>query len=201
MALTDDDYEDGIIELSELGSDAMAAVVAAVESMSEATHELTAKFEQRIKEAEQLATGGSFSDTKSAKRVANNLANDLEIYVRRLAVETTEFHTQHTLATDIFGKIAVISGTDFREDPEDVKTALAAIQEYRVTISASSDSLSELRQKIAALPRMSTAFNRARRRTTAVMDDLLVQLRTGGTQIQDVEQLLIQMIKSAEESS
>ena len=43
------------------------------------------------------------------------------------------------------------------------------------------------------MPRMTTAFNRARRRAIAILEDLLVQLRTASNQIQDVEILLVRM--------
>ncbi len=201
MALTDDDYDDGIIELSERASEAMGAVVGIVEKMSDATKELVAKFAERTKEVIQLTSGGSTPNIKAAKRVSNSLASDLEVYVSRLSVEIPEFHKQHSVAMDTFGKIAIISDTDLEEDPEDIKTALAQIHDYRNGISRSSDSLREFRATIARLPRMTSAFNRARRRTTAIIDDLLVQLRSAENQIQDVEQLLERMLDTTDEGS
>lgn len=200
-ALTDDDFDDGIIELSERASEAMGAVVAIVEKMSDATKELVAKFAERTKEVKQLTSGGSTPNIKAAKRVSNSLASDLEVYVNRLSVEIPEFHKQHSVAMDTFGKIAIISDTDLEEDPEDIKTALAQIHDYRNGISRSSESLREFRATIARLPRMTSAFNRARRRTTAIIDDLLVQLRSAENQIQDVEQLLERMLDTKDEGS
>ena len=200
-ALTDDDFDDGIIELSERASEAMGAVVAIVEKMSDATKELVAKFAERTKEVKQLTSGGSTPNIKAAKRVSNSLASDLEVYVSRLSVEIPEFHKQHSVAMDTFGTIAIISDTDLEEDPEDIKTALAQIHDYRNGISRSSESLREFRATIARLPRMTSAFNRARRRTTAIIDDLLVQLRSAENQIQDVEQLLERMLDTKDEGS
>ncbi len=199
MALTDDD-DDGVIELSERANDAMEAVASAAEKISEATQELGLMFEQRTNEINMLMSDGSTPDKNAVKRVSSKAASDLEVYVKRLSVEILEFHKQHFLAMDTFGKIAMISGSDIEKDPEDIKAALAQIQGYRNTMSDASDSLSELRGSVAGLPRMTTAFNRARRRAMAVMDDLLVQLRTAGNQLQDVEQLLDRMSKPGDQS-
>lgn len=196
MALTDDDYEDGVIDLSERANDAMAAVVGVMERITSATTELAENFEKRTEEVNGLVGGASRPDLKTAKRVANNAANDFEVYVQRLSVEIAEFHKQHTLAMDTFGKVAMISGADFEEDPQEVRRVIATIQGYREGISAASDSVLELRGSAAGLPRMTTAFNRARRRATATMDDLLAQFKTAGSQIQDVEQLLVRLIES-----
>ena len=193
MALTDDDFDEGVIELSELANDAMEAVTAIVKKMTDATNELGLKFKQRTDEINLLATDGITPDIRASKRIANNTANDLEVYVRRLSVEIPEFHKEHSLAMDTFEKIAMISNTDLKEDPDDIKAALLQIQEYRNGVSTSSVELSEFQQSIADMPRMTTAFNRARRRAIAILEDLLVQLRTASNQIQDVEILLVRM--------
>ena len=132
---------------------------------------------------------------KAAKRVSNNAANDLEVYVQRMSVEIPEFHKQHSAGMDAFEKIAMISATDLNEDPEDIRTALAQIQRYREAVSTSSTSLAGFREITAGLPRMTAAFNRARKRAVAVMDDLLVQLRNAESQCRDVEELLERMLE------
>lgn len=198
-ALTDDEYEDGVIELSERATDAMRTVGEIVEKISGATEELGAKFHERTNEVNQLTSGGSSPDLKAVKRVSNSAANNLEVYVSRLSVEIPEFHKQHSLAMDTFGRIAMISSTDLEEDPEDIKTALVQVQDYQNAILGSSDSLLQLRGTIANLPRMTSAFNRARRRTTAIMDDLIAQLRFAVSQVRDVEQLLKRMLDTRDE--
>lgn len=114
-----------------------------------------------------------------------------------MSVEIPEFHKQHSLAMDTFGKMAMISNTDLEEDPKESRTAQIQIGEYRDAISTLSSGLSAFRGTIAGLPRMTTAFNRARRRAVAVLDDLLTQLRMAANQSQDVEQLLERMTDTA----
>lgn len=200
-ALADDDYEEGLLELAERAIDAMGLVVDVVGKMSDATIELGEKLGHRSNEANKLAAGGATLDIKAAKRVSNHAANDLEVFVNRFSVEIPEFHKQHSLAMEAFGKIAIISHTDLDEDPEDAKAALVQIQEYRNALSSSSAAISELREVVAGFPRMTASFNRARRRAVAITDDLLVQFRTAANQIQDVEQLLERMIAATDSSA
>ena len=87
MALVDDDGSEGLIDLSERGNDAMAAVAAVVEKMSHGISELGDRFHQRTTEINELTRG----DSKAAKRVANNAADDLEVYVKRMSVRILNF--------------------------------------------------------------------------------------------------------------
>ena len=195
-ALDDGDADDGLIDLVERASEAMEEVVSVVNRMGEATNDLGGKFTQRTGEINDLTAGGTKADMKAAKRVSNNAANDLEVFVKRMSVEIPEFYKQNSLAMETFGKVAMLSEQDFDEDTKDVKSALAQIQEYRTAIDTSSSSLVEFRQSISGLPRMTTTFNRARRRAVAIMDDLLAQLRIASSQSEDVEQLLMRLLNS-----
>ena len=196
-ALTEDDYDEGLIELTERVNDVMACVADVIKKMGDATIDVGKKFKQRTDELNLLANSVSKPDIKAIKHISNNVANDLDVYTNRLAVEIPEFHKQHSLAMDMFGKIAMISNEDLKEDPKDLKEALIEIQKYKDITLTSSDSLLGFRETTANLPRMTTAFNRARRRATAVLDDLITQLRTSASQIGDVEQLIERMIETS----
>lgn len=197
-ALTDED-EDGLFELADRVNEAMTAVNRVVTEMTEATSELGEKSQQRTKEFTKLTAGGVVPNAKAAKRVSNDAAHDLEVYVQRISAEIPEFHKQHSAAMDTFGKIAMISATDLVKAPDDIRNTLKNIQEYRSSVSNSFASTNGLRDTTAALPRMTTAFNRARRRAVAVMDDLLVQFRNAESQAGDVEELLNRMLVPSNE--
>lgn len=196
-----DDEDEGLIELAERAGNAMESLVNVVNRMGEAINEVGAKFRQRTKEVKELTVGDTMLDMKAAKRVSNNSANDLEIYVQRMSVEIPEFHKQHSTSMDTFGKIAMISANDLHEDPDEIRNTLEQIQEYRSGITTASDRMAEFRKTVAGLPRMTTAFNRARKRAVAVMDDLLVQLRNAEGQSGDVEELLNRILETQNDSS
>ncbi|HQX52492.1 MAG TPA: DUF4062 domain-containing protein [Planctomycetaceae bacterium] len=180
--------EEGIIELIELATEAMSEVTQVVERMAEATMSLGGKFTLLTEEVNATARSGS--DMKAAKRFANRAADDLEVFVRRMSVEIVEFNKQNSRAMELFGSVAMIAEKDFNEAPEDIGVAQAGMKGYTAAISNSADSLFEFRNIIFTLPRMTSPFNRARKRAIAVMDDLLNQLRIATSQSKDVEVLL-----------
>lgn len=203
-ALENETDEDGWLDLVERASDAMDEVVSIVQKMTAATNDLGVKFRKRIEEADELTASDNTPNVRAAKRILNNAAKDLNIFVQRLTVEIPAFYEQNSLAMETYGKIAMISGDDFPVDLEGMRTVLTQIQGYRGAIDESSNQLRTFRESISGLPRMTMDFNRARKRAVAIMDDLLAQLRIASNQSEDVEQLFDRLLGgdqgSAEES-
>lgn len=193
-ALTDDDFDEGLIDLAERAEEAFVAVAGVIKRMSDDGRVLGEKIQHGTKELNLVVSAGSAPDMKAVKRISNKVANDLEFYVNRTSVEIPEFRKQHSLAMDAFGKYAMISSTDFKDTPEDIRTVLAQLIGYLDVSTEASRVLSGFRESIASSPRMTTAYNRARLRAVAIVDDLLAQFRIAANQVQDVVQLLKRML-------
>lgn len=186
QALETEPVEVGLIELVESANESMTEVTHIVQRMTEATTILNNKFVLATEVADHVPHG----DVRAAKRVSNKTADDLETFVERMSVEIVEFNKYSTFAMDTFGNIAMMSENDFNEDKDDFIEARINMQAYTAAITASAKSLVGFREVIFNLPRMTTAFNRARKRAVAVMDDLLNQLRIAASQSDDVVKLL-----------
>lgn len=193
-ALTDEDLEEGLIELAEGASDPFVSAGSVIQKMSAVVMELGENIVQRTKEVNRIASSGSSPDMKAVRRICNHSANDFEVYVDRMSVEIPEFRKQHSCVVDTFGRWAIVSSTQLKESPEEIRTILGGLQEYSDTSASASESLSGLRESIASLPRMTAAFNRARTRAAAITDDLIVQYRISANQVQDLVQLLKRML-------
>lgn len=193
-ALDEADNEDGIIDLVERGTNALNEVTEIINHMSEATIDLGQKTNQRVAEINKITAGGMNADVKSAKRISNAAANDLDVFVNRMSVEIPEFYKQNSLFTESFGQLAMMAENEGNNQSEEVQTTLLRMKEFRTAIETSSESLAGMRNSISKLPSMTTAFNRARRRAVAVMDDLLTQLQIASNQVGDIEALLLRLI-------
>jgi ferritin-like protein len=191
MSLDTGTDEEGVVELVESAVQAMTEVKSIVERMTEATNTLGERFIRLTREAVQAAAGGP--DMKAAKRLSNKAADDLEMFVKRMSVEIVEFNEQSSRAMEKFGNVAMIAECDIPQDPKDIAEIRASMQSYTVSISTSVDELSKFRDTIFRLPRTTTAFNRARKRAVAVIDDLLNQLRIAASQPLDVQTLLARL--------
>jgi ferritin-like protein len=183
--------EEGIVELVETASDAMLEITGIINRMSSATNDLTQQITSINDEAKEVSKGDT--DIKHAKRVSNKAAEHLELFVKRMAVEIREFNKQSTRSMDTFGSIAMIAESDLEEDPKDIAAARLSIQSYADTLKNSITGLRTFRNIIFGLPRMTTAFNRAKKRAVAVMDDLLTQLEIAASQSNDVDALLARL--------
>jgi hypothetical protein len=195
-ALDDGDAEEGLFDLIDSGNEALDELAQIVTRMGEATNVLGKKFNLRTREAKSITSSGIKADSKSAKRVSNSAANDLDVFVKRMSVEIPEFYKQDSIFTDSFSKVAMLTEQEFDKDKDDVKNTLANMKQYRNAIDSSTESLAEFRESISGLPKMTTTFNQARRRAVAIMDDLLNQLRISSSQAQDIEILLLRILNA-----
>lgn len=196
IAVSDEDDDEGVFELMERATDAMEVVGDVGQKITETITELGKKSERRGEEVGRLSSDGAQPDRKAITRMANNSAGDFEMYVQRMSVEIPRFHEQHSIVMEALEKTAIIlqSDTDDNFKDEDIEKTIEGLQEYRTSFATASNSLLEMRETIARLPRMTTRFNHARRRSAAVTDDLVEQFRIAGNQIEDIIELLRHLI-------
>ena len=194
LEATDDDDDDGIFDLMDHASDAMDHVVAVAERISTTINDLGAKTRRHAEEVENLTSDGAQIDRKIAKRIANNSANDFEVYVEEMSLNIPRFHDQNLSMVETFEKIAMIYESDMNADPEEIEKFVAGIQDSRDSLVEASNSLSGLRGSMTQLPRMTNRFNRARRRAVAVTDDLLEQFRVAENQLNNIGELFRHLI-------
>lgn len=189
-ALENEEDEDGLFDLVEQATDSMNEVVSVVADMTAVTNKLGEDFQVRTGQMNTLSAGGKEVEASDAKRVSNNAAKDLNIFTKGISDALPKFYEKNTLAMDTFGKVAMISHEDFDNDPEGMRSLLSVVSGYRIEMEGTSSKLSEFQGITSRLPRMTSDFNRARKRAVAIMEDLLVQLRVASNQANDVEQLL-----------
>ncbi len=183
--------EDDILDIVEVGIDAMSEVNNIVTRMTDATADLGNKFQSISDEAKTVSPTNH--DLKNVKKLSNKAANDLEIFVKRTSVEIVEFNKQSKIAMDSFGKVAMMAETETNDSAEDIAGARQAMIDYIDAIQFSVNSLSDMQSIIDSLPRMTSSFNRARKRAVAVIDDLLYQFNIAINQSHDVEELLARL--------
>jgi hypothetical protein len=189
-SLTDDDYEEGVIELSERSEFAVAEMVQVYERLTECSVTLGNRMRLRTEEMNKLTNAGTEITRDDAKRVANDSADDIENFVKSLFILLPEFKSKQQLALELMGKVIVISNTDFNVSQEEKDRALASTQGFHGTMIYAAGELAKFRQTIAMLPRMTTAFNRARRRAVALLDDLYEQMQIAVNTAAEIESQL-----------
>lgn len=197
LSIENDLDEEGIIDFVEQGTEAINQVTETVSRMTVALNELGAKATQREQEAKQF-TNSSSRDFRALKRIVNNAGEDFESFVRRMSVEIPEFSRQNAIAMDNFSKVALNYDSNYAFDQAEVNSlsdALSQFRAYRSEMEATSGKLTHVRKSFERLPKMTSTYNRARKRSIAIMDDLLTQLKIAASQAEAVEQLLEVLVK------
>jgi hypothetical protein len=167
--------EPGFIDLVEAATEHMEELTANAGRIAEATQLVGRQVETRAKALTDLAQSGNPADLRAVKRVTNLAAQDLEHYAKQLRLEIPLFSQHYQSAIEAFGAaIGIAPEIDSSaEARQRIKEAMQTMIFLKTRLGESRHSMHGFREVTASLPRMTTAFNRARRMTVDVLDAFL----------------------------
>lgn len=189
-AIDDSEVSEGIFDLMDRGNRAIDLIVQTVGRMTDITRDLAENFTRRTSELESIKDN---SGRLATKKVANNVASNLEVFVERMSSEVIEYHSQNAIFFETVNELLLIEKESFKDD-HDIEIMLNNMKKYRTEIEGSHQSLAGLKRSVANIPRLTTASNRAKRRAVAVMDDLLEQFQVAFDQAGEIESQLASLI-------
>jgi hypothetical protein len=173
-----DDDELGVLDYMEAFGDHFARLMESQTRLTDAINELGARITERTEE-QKRANVEHAGDFKVMKRVANRVAEDMTQFVARVDVEYPIFGNEMEATMKSFSMAVTLAG-DFGPDALGDTTQLRAnVVAMAATLQSTTVSTFEFREVIAVSPRLTTEYNRARRKTVDVLDRLVEQMRTG----------------------
>lgn len=193
--IEEEEEEEGLIDLIESANDSMSKVMEVIERMSDATNNLSGKFDQRTEEMKQLSASGNNKNLKLVKRIIANLARDCDDYVVRMKAEIPLYSQFFNGTMASFSRAATITSSFGIDNSDDLQRTLDSIVTLRTSITESQGNLNKFRIAIENMPRMTTILNRARRNATAMLDELDNEWNASERQTRDVENLLSELIR------
>ena len=161
--------EEGYLDLIEQGADAMEEFTHTVERMAGAVNEVGSRAVEQSAAMEEAKLTG---DVRVMKRVSNQMASFMNEFAARLEAEIPIFSAGGKRAIDCYTRaigMAEITG----ETPEQMSNAIAAVEGLISSHGGAITNHRQLRDTIAGLPRITTAFNKAKRHTVAALSQLL----------------------------
>lgn len=200
-ALPEEDDDEGILDLMEVFEDRFADLLEISQRIATATEEVGQKMAERTAEMEALpkdAQGNA--NRKDAKRLITKAASDMTQYTARIEAELPLFSDAMNTGMNSFIKAATMS-VDLNTTDDDVQQAkegLDAVVTLRDVLATSKQSMSEFRETIAALPRMTTNLNKAKRGVTNALDSLLGELTNGEVLLTESENVIRDLLGEAE---
>ncbi len=172
-----------LVEEAELRMDAATRVIGA---LGQTTEELGTKMGEHT---EAIGALGRDASTSAKKGAINAAAQDLDTFSVSINRERAEFEAEFLGALTAFARALALreSDAEMEGDEEEKEKLRNSFSELRVSMSQSSDSLSEMRDIIASHPRLTTRYNRARKRGVEALDLLLAALSVSLSKLAELE--------------
>jgi hypothetical protein len=159
-------------------NESQARLTATLEDLGTRVHERTAE--------QNKANVNHPGDFGLMKGVANGLAQDMLHFVSRTEVELPIFGAEMQETMQSFS-MALTLACDFGPGVfGDLAELRVSVRKMADTLEGSTTSTASFRQTIATSPRLTTEYNRAKRRTVDVLDRLTDQLKTGSSLLMQV---------------
>lgn len=196
--------EEGFLDLVETAIDSFALLTTSLENIGSETTTLSKNMEIRTEELTLDSQDNKPHDLKKIKRSMNQAALDLERYSARIETEAPLFKVNLSQALNAYANAASLfpefSPTE-QESDELLDDAVITISDIKKNLNESIPKVEEFRNVIAGMPRITTRYNRVRRRTVGILDEFIADLKSANDQIYEVERVFDLLMKKEVELS
>lgn len=193
----DADEELGAIELAEILEERIAKVGNITGRINAATEEVGLVIRQRSEEMDALPRDAQGHVNRNAlKRILQKTAGDMDTYSTRLEAELPMFSENLSVGLDALARAASLS-VDFVSDDGRRREAIEAfegIANLRRIIRSTAGSVSEFRDTVSALPRLTGELNRAKRRMARLLDGIVVEIEGGDKLLREAETVMRELL-------
>ncbi len=187
----EDEDEEGYLDLIERGAMAMEEVTRTIERIGAAVNEIgTRAVEQTAAMEQAKAAPDDSANIKAFKRVANQMAVFLSEFVARLEAEIPIYGESFRRAIDPF--MRAMSITEIRgETPEQMSAIISSVETLISNHEGSITSYAGLRDSVAGTPRITTAYNQAKRRAVVALNSLIEEFEKSLRLSRELYEILI----------
>lgn len=187
------DEEDlGFLDYVELYETRMADLTAALETISDATTRIGEQMERRTEEVRQLSADDT--EPKEARRVVRRTADDMDGYADILRKHVPLMASARESALQALSQALTVY-QEFGEPEEGDLTQLRdGLVRLRDMATGSWRGLSEYRETVQGLPRLTSDLNRAKRNVVRELDTMLDEITTTSDNVANILDSVYRMI-------
>lgn len=189
-ALQEEEEEEDVDEISDRGVAAMGRVGEIATAIAAATENLGEQVGKKTEELNRLIAAGLQATPAEAKKHTDDVGGYIESFVAELLRLIPEFRRQHEMALEYFTKLIILSNALPQKPVEEMRFALGNLAQLRLTMMTSAENVAQLQATVSGMPRATSAFNRAKKRATAILTDLFEQIDEAANSTLGVEKLL-----------
>lgn len=185
--------EEGFLDVIESGIESFEMLAEVGNRMTERLNVLAEYTDNNAQEMQELAPLGGKEHIKKAKRLVNQMAEQLGAFTKRMEAEIPLYRKYFSTGIDCFGKAANLL-TDFEGDPrETIEEASNTMATIRKTVVQTRKSMNFFSETIAGLPRATTHFNRAKRECVAFLTKFDKEMESGINLTNEVESMMMDL--------
>jgi len=157
-----EEEELGFLDLVDVVNESMQSSTASLSRIEEAISDLGRKTgESTPKFTAAIADG----DIARQKQVVNGIARTMDEFAIRIDSELPIFSSTYSSGIDAISKSATLWEADFKsEDKTQIQTMHDSLQELQNGNVSSKDAMRSMQETIAALPRLTSSFNKSKKR-------------------------------------
>jgi chromosome segregation ATPase len=160
---------------------------------------LSTSITDHASELKEINFSAGTEEVRKGKRSINRLAQRMQTFAERIEAETPLFRSAYSMALDSYGKAATLL-KDFKgEHKEEVEQALATVTGLSSSLGGAKEGISGLQEVIHKLPRVTTEFNRAKRRSVKALESLFTEMDGGLNLTMEVSGLMSEILGSSDD--
>lgn len=197
--ITELDDDVGYLDLLEIGEDGLESANLAMEHMSDAVKTIGSKMNDRTLELikEQEASPNGKIEVRTAKRIVNRTAIDMEEFADRMNTEISIFADSFSKSIDASTR-AVVHYSSFDTDNEDTLAGyLEAIKNFISAVTYTIDEERKFHSIIEGLPGFTTKFIRAKKRTLSALGKFDIEMKKALDLSTELKELIEQNLDDA----
>ncbi|MCA1629994.1 MAG: DUF4062 domain-containing protein [Acidobacteria bacterium] len=185
--------EEGFLDLLEVGEENFESMTEAMARMTHALQDLGSKINVGTEELNNARRPNGNIDIKQAKRSSNRVADALNNFAALMEVDVPVYASSFSIGIDAFSRATTLAGDFGPQEKESLNKQRNSVQELRVVIGNVREHMQSFRDSIAATPRATTVYNRARRRALFILDKLNEEFTVGLNLTLELEKSLDQL--------
>jgi len=194
-----EDDEEGLLDLIEQASESFNGTQNVLSQMTRTMEMLTESIEEAGSGVEAARTQSGEIDTKKAKKAVNDLANKMNIVASRFEADIPVFRESFSGAVEAFNKATEVSLDFGAEAASTVRENREAVLRLVEHSHSAMEMVANLRESTDNLPRITTTFNRSRKRLSSVLAEIQREFSAAHTLISEAVTVVDETLDRLEE--
>ncbi len=191
-----EEFEDeGFLDLVEKGTEGFKDVADVSNRLTEASQIFTEDMEKTTEELKMMNKSSSELNLKQGKRIIKQAAKNMNEYAKKIELEIPNFRNAYSVALDSYGKATTILKDFGSVDMQSIKDSISTVKSIRESLIGSKRAVQSVQDAISSHPRISTEYNRAKRKVIEMLNNLVKEMSVGINLAGEVEGIMRNVLK------